>query len=160
MHCRSFLLRMLHAFRSAILLKETPMGVSTALFQNLKKCALILGKNVLTRFIGSSMGLISHFKFCFKRIQEKNLRNLSLGGPSFVCCRLNVHRSALFSETCLALKNSWLHACNCKDESCHCVVRIGSPALISFYCVCFRFLLFLSFFIIFLWILLSAQVLR
>ena len=23
------------------------------------------------------------------------------------------------------------------DESCHCVVSIGSPALISFYCVCF-----------------------
>ena len=23
------------------------------------------------------------------------------------------------------------------DESCHCVVRIGSPVLISFYCVCF-----------------------
>ena len=34
------------------------------------------------------------------------------------------------------------------DECCHCVVNIGSPALISFYCV-FRFFLFLSFFLIF-----------
>ena len=26
---------------------------------------------------------------------------------------------------------------NANDESCHCLVRIGSPALISFHCVCF-----------------------
>ena len=45
------------------------------------------------------------------------------------------------------------------DELCHCVVRIGSPALISFCCVClvsFYFVLFFKF----LWILLLAQVLR
>ena len=41
------------------------------------------------------MGLISHLKCCFKRIQEKNIRNFSLRGLSFVCCRLNVYRSAL-----------------------------------------------------------------
>ena len=36
------------------------------------------------------------------------------------------------------------------NEPCHCVVRIGSPAFISFYCVCFvscYFLLFLNFFV-------------
>ena len=37
------------------------------------------------------------------------------------------------------------------DGSCHCVVRIGSPALISFYCVCFVsfyfFLFFFNFFV-------------
>ena len=39
---------------------------------------------------------------------------------------------------------SLLH--NANDESCHCVVRIGSPALISVYCVCFvSFYLFLFF---------------
>ena len=45
------------------------------------------------------------------------------------------------------------------DESCHCVVRIGSPALISFYCasfVSFYFFLFFNF----LWILLLTQALR
>ena len=35
------------------------------------------------------------------------------------------------------------------DESCHCVVRIGSPALISFYCVCFISFYFFLFFIFF-----------
>ena len=37
------------------------------------------------------------------------------------------------------------------DESCHCVVRIGSPVLISFYCMCF-----VSFFFFSLWILLLS----
>ena len=32
------------------------------------------------------------------------------------------------------------------DESCHCVVSIGSPALISFYCVCFVSFLFFYWF--------------
>ena len=45
------------------------------------------------------------------------------------------------------------------DESCHCVVRTGSPALISFYCVCFVSFYFF-YFLYFLWILLLAQVLR
>ena len=39
---------------------------------------------------------------------------------------------------------------NANDESFHCVVRIGSPALISFYCVCFvsfYFFLFFYFFV-------------
>ena len=41
------------------------------------------------------------------------------------------------------------------DEWCHFVARIGSLALISFYCVCFvSFYFFLFFFLIFLWILL------
>ena len=35
------------------------------------------------------------------------------------------------------------------DESCHCVVRIGSPALISFYCVCFASFYFFLFFYFF-----------
>ena len=39
--------------------------VSPALFQNLKKSALILGK---MPSLGSSMGLISHLKCCFKHI--------------------------------------------------------------------------------------------
>ena len=41
------------------------------------------------------------------------------------------------------------------DDPCHCVLRIGSPALVSFYCVCvvsFYFFLFFHF----LWILLLA----
>ena len=41
------------------------------------------------------------------------------------------------------------------DESCHCVVRIGSLALFSFYCVCFVSFCFFLFFN-FLWILLLA----
>ena len=45
------------------------------------------------------------------------------------------------------------------DESCHCVVRTGSPVLISFYCVCFVSFYFF-YFLYFLWILLLAQVLR
>ena len=39
---------------------------------------------------------------------------------------------------------------NENDKSCHCVVRIGSPALISFHCVCFvsfYFFLFFYFFV-------------
>ena len=39
---------------------------------------------------------------------------------------------------------------NANDESCHCLVRIGSPALISFHCVCFvsfYFFLFFYFFV-------------
>ena len=45
------------------------------------------------------------------------------------------------------------------DEWCHCVARIDSPALVSFYCVCVvSFYCFLAF--IFLWILLLASVLR
>ena len=45
------------------------------------------------------------------------------------------------------------------DKWCHCVVRIGSPPLISFYCVCFfSFYFLLSFY--FLWMLLLAKVLR
>ena len=42
--------------------------VSPALFLNLKKSALNLGKNALTRFI---MGFTSRFKCCLKHIQEK-----------------------------------------------------------------------------------------
>ena len=41
------------------------------------------------------MELISHLRCCFKRIQEKNIRNVSLRGLSFICCRLNVYRGAL-----------------------------------------------------------------
>ena len=41
------------------------------------------------------------------------------------------------------------------DESCYCVLRIGSPMLISFYCVCFVSFNFFLFFY-FLWILLGT----
>ena len=41
------------------------------------------------------------------------------------------------------------------DDPCHCVLRIGSPALVSFYCVCVVSLYFFLFFH-FLWILLLA----
>ena len=40
------------------------------------------------------------------------------------------------------------------DKWCHFVVRVGSPALISFYCVCFVSFYFFLFFLFFLWILL------
>ena len=46
-------------------------------------------------YLGSSIGLISHLKCCLKRILEKNVQNFSLRGLLFVCCRLNVYRSAL-----------------------------------------------------------------
>ena len=46
--------------------------VSAALFQNIKKSALILGKKMLE--LGSSVGLTSHLKSCFfflgKKISE------------------------------------------------------------------------------------------
>ena len=42
---------------------------------------------------------------------------------------------------------SLLH--NANDESCHCVVRIGSPALIPFHCVCFVLFYFVLFFYFF-----------
>ena len=45
--------------------------------------------------LGSSMGLISYLKCCFKCISEKYLRNFSLRSLSFVCCRLNIYQSAL-----------------------------------------------------------------
>ena len=41
------------------------------------------------------MGLTSHLKCCFKRILEKSLQTFSLRSLSFVCCRLNIYRSAL-----------------------------------------------------------------
>ena len=46
------------------------------------------------------------------------------------------------------------------DESCHFVVHIGSPALISYYCVYFVSFYFFLFFLVFLWLLLLAGVLR
>ena len=46
------------------------------------------------------------------------------------------------------LMNSFLIAYE-NDESCHCVVRIGSPLLISFYCVCFVSFYFFLFFLFF-----------
>ena len=66
--------------------------VSSALFQNLKKSALILGKNALTSFI---YGYNFSFKMLFQAYLGKNLRSFSLQGLSFVCCRLNLYRSAL-----------------------------------------------------------------
>ena len=36
---------------------------------------------------------------------------------------------------------------NDNDELCHCVVRVGSPALISFYCVGFVSFFFSYFFV-------------
>ena len=56
---------------------------------------------------------------------------------------------------CKYLMNSLFTAYE-NDESCHCVVYIGSPTLISFYCVCFVFFYFFLFFLFFLWILLLA----
>ena len=46
------------------------------------------------------------------------------------------------------------------NEGFHFVVRVGSPALISFYCVCFVSFYFFLFFLFFLWILLLPVVLR
>ena len=49
----------------------------------------------------------------------------------------------------------WKYLMNClfiayeNDESCPCVVRVDSPALTSFYCVCFASFYFFSFFKIF-----------
>ena len=44
----------------------------------------------------SCLSYISHLKCCFARILETNLSNFFLRSFSFVCCRLNVYRSALF----------------------------------------------------------------
>ena len=54
------------------------------------------------------MGLISRLKCCFKRIYEKNLRNFSLRGLSFVVADEMFIKVPLFSETSPVLRNSWL----------------------------------------------------
>ena len=46
------------------------------------------------------------------------------------------------------------------DELCQFVIRIGSPELISFYCVCFVSFHFFLFFLFSLWVLLLAEILR
>ena len=75
---------------------------------------------------------------------------------SFLRIKLQAFRH---SEICKTFKNifftehlrwlflSLLH--NANDESCHCVVRIGSPALISFHCMCFVLFYFFLFFYFF-----------
>ena len=82
---------------------------------------------------------------CFSVKFAKSLRTSFLQNTSGGCfCKYRMN--SLF----IAYEN---------DESCHGVVRIiGSPALISFYCVCFVSFYFFLFFLIFLWILLLAEV--
>ena len=84
-------------------------------------------------------------------------RDSNIGAFCEIC---KIFKSILLTEHFLWLL--WKYLMNSlfiayeNDEWCHCVVRIGSTVLILFYCVCFFFFIFLSFFTIFLWILVLA----
>ena len=69
-----------------------PQSVGKIEKKMLKKSALILGKNILIRFI-------CRFNFSFKMLfwaypGKKIPKNFSLRGLLLVCCRLNLYRSA------------------------------------------------------------------
>ena len=82
--------------------------VFPALFQNLKKGALILGKNALIRFI-------YRFSFSFKMLFEtylgKKLQTFFPGRPFIHMLQIKCLLKCPYSETSPALKNSWLCAC-------------------------------------------------
>ena len=85
------------------------MQVSPALFQKLKKSALILGKNALIVVI---YGLNFSFKMQFLRVSRTKNGDFSLRGNFFFfsCCSWLFIKVSRFQENSHALKNSWWRA--------------------------------------------------
>ena len=110
-------------------------------------------------FLGT--GALKNFamlEFLFNKVAGLQAWNIIKKRPQHRCFSLKIAKSLRASF----LQNTsggcfWKYLMNSlfiaygDDESCHCVVRIGSPALISFYCVCFVSFYFFLFFLFFYW---------
>ena len=69
------------------------------------------------------MGSIFHLKCCFKRIQEKNIRNFSLRSLLFVYCRLSVYRSALIFKNLPCPEKFLIIRLRCLESAVSAVMR-------------------------------------